>query len=543
MVHSSLSIKSLLGLVLAAIGFLAPILIEMPGLDLPGRLALGIFLMAALLWVFESVPIWATSLLVIFLQVMLLSNVSPIMTHSGTPATAALADGSITLPASALSAEGKVYVEQSPGKFRAVPVSPESAQDETITLEAGTFAEGTLVAENASHWTLHFEVPRYTQYYNSLAHPIVILFLGGFFLAAAAVKYGLDQNLTSIMLRIFGQRPAYVLLGLLLSTALLSAFMSNTASSAMMITMVIPIIRQLKPGDPLRYSAILAIPCGANIGGVATPIGTPPNAVVLGALANQGIHIGFLEWMMIAVPLVILVLFVTWRALLWLFKPQSDRLDLDIPTRWDTSPRAIGACAIFAMTVLLWVTDQLHGIPAPVIAFLPIALMPLLGILDKADIKTFSWDVLWLMAGGLSLGIAMQMGPAEWLIGLINWSTLPPFLILLAMGVVAYTFSNLISNTVAAAIIIPIAVSMGVTGAGGEGFDFVKTAVTIGIMVSFSMLLPISTPPNAIASATGILETRHLTRIGIVVGLVGFAGAILMGWLYWSNFLEARIIP
>lgn len=462
------SFRVICGVVLALAGLLLPMVIEMPGLDLPGRVALGIFLMAALLWVFEPVPIWGTSLLVIFLQVMLLSNVSPLMKH----------------------------------------FAPEG-----------------------------FAVPDYRIFYGSMASPIIILFLGGFFLAGAAVKFGLDRNLTRILLKLFGNRPANVILGLMLCTALLSAFMSNTASTAMMITVVLPIIARLRSGDPLRYSIALAIPCGANIGGIATPIGTPPNAVVIGALAQQDISVGFLQWMIIAVPLATVVLFATWRALLYIFPPQAETLELDIESSWQRSWPALATYGIFMLTVLLWVTDQLHGIPAPVVAFVPIALMPLFGILNKADLRHFSWDVLWLMAGGLSLGISMSMGPAEWLIGLVDWGLFGPLTIIIVLALVAYVFANLISHTVAAAIMIPIAISMGATGAAGEGYDFVMAAVTIAIVVSFSMLLPISTPPNAIAMTTGVLETRHLMRIGVVLGVVGVVVTLTMGLLYWNRIL------
>lgn len=442
---------------LAIFALLLPIFIDVGGesLSFAGEIALGIFLMAAVLWISEAVPIWSTSLLVIFLQVLLLS-------------------------------------------------------DQSLLLDA----------ENLSG----YQPKSYREFYSMLAHPIIILFLGGFYLAGAAVKYGLDKNLTKAMLSLFGRKPSWVLLGLLLSTGLLSAFMSNTATSAMMITVILPIMARLKADDPFRIGLALAIPCGANIGGVATPIGTPPNAVVLGALAKQGVQIGFAEWMLLAVPLVLLMLLVAWRALLILFPPRTPRIEVAFDEGWNTSPLAVGSYLIFGLTVLLWVTDSLHGISSTIIAFLPIAGMSLLGIITKSDLKNFSWDVLWLVAGGLSLGLTMNFegGPAPWLIGLINWSLLPALLIILGMALAGYVLSNLISNTVAATILIPIAITMGATGAVDPGFNLNLACVVIGIMVSFSMLLPISTPPNAIAMSTGLIETRHLTRVGIFIGIIGY---------------------
>lgn len=457
-------------LVLATLGLFLPILLDIGGeaLTFPGEIALGIFLMAAILWISEAVPIWSTSLLVIFLQVLLLSDQSLILSEN-----------------------------------------------------------------NLSG----FEQKSYREFYSMLAHPIIILFLGGFYLAGAAVKFGLDKNLTKAMLSLFGRKPSWVLLGLLLSTGILSAFMSNTATSAMMITVILPIMARLKPEDPFKIGLALAIPCGANIGGVATPIGTPPNAVVLGALAKQGVQIGFAEWMLLAVPLVLIMLFVAWRAILILFPPQAERIEVEFDEGWNTSPLALGSYVLFGLTVLLWVTDSLHGISSTIIAFLPIAGMSLLGIITKSDLKNFSWDVLWLVAGGLSLGLTMNFegGPAPWLIGLINWSLLPPFLIILGMALTGYILSNLISNTVAATILIPIAITMGVTGAVDGGFNLNLACVVIGVMVSFSMLLPISTPPNAIVMSTGLIETRHLTRVGIFIGIIAYLLIAVFAVAIWPQ--------
>jgi len=454
------------GILLACLALVIPMLIEIEGLSSPGRLALGIFLMASILWVTETIPIWSTSLLVIFFQVLLLS-------------------------------------------------------DQSLILNA------TNIGNYAPH--------NYQDFYANLAHPIIILFLSGFFLASAAVKFGLDKNLTRFMLNLFGTKPENVILGLMLTTALLSAFMSNTATSAMMITVVLPIIARLEPGDPLKLSLALSIPCGANIGGVATPIGSPPNALVLGALAKQEILIGFAQWMLIGVPLVVIMIFITWKMIMRLFPPQCKTLEVEVQGGWNTSPQAILTYIIFGVTILLWITDSFHGVPATVVAFLPIALLSLSGIISKGDLKKFSWDVLWLVAGGLSLGMTMnfEMGPAPWIISLINWNALNPTIIVLGLGATAYILSNLISNTVAASILVPIAITMGISNTTGSEFNFAQAGVFIGIMVSFSMLLPISTPPNAIAMSTGLLETHHLVRIGIRVGLFGFMVTSIFALFLW----------
>lgn len=457
-------IKKTLGVILGIFSLIIPILIPIDGLDFTGRIALGIFFIAAIFWISEPVPIWATSLLVIFCQVLLLSDKSPLWNF----------------------------------------------------VEAPT------------------NVMPYTSFYSTMAHPIIILFLGGFFLAAGAVKYGLDKSLTRILLLGFGSKPSNVILGLMVSTGVLSAFMSNTATTAMMITVVVPIIAGLKGNDNLRISIVLAIPCAANIGGIATPIGSPPNAVALGALAKQGVVISFSTWMLLATPLAIIMIFLTWRALLKLFPSNTQNLAIDMDKGWNTSRPAIITYIIFGLTVFLWVTDVFHGIPSTVVAFLPVVGMSIFGIIEKADLKHFSWDVLWLMAGGISLGISMKMGPASWLVSLVNWNLFSGTVIILLLGLTGYILSNLISNTVAATILIPICLSMGTEGAIEGGFHATLAAITVGIMVSFSMLLPISTPPNAIAMSTNLVETKDLKKIGLVVGSLGIVLTCLFGILYWT---------
>ena len=208
-----------------------------------------------------------------------------------------------------------------------------------------------------------YQAPKYQDFYSTLAHPILILFLGGFSLTKAAEKYALDRNLTRILLRPFGSSPTRVALGVMLVTGILSAFMSNTATTAMMMTVALPIVAKVPASDPFRRLVALSIPVGANIGGIATPIGTPPNAVAIAALAKSGTIVPFSTWMLIATPLVIIALVICWVGMCRMFKPELKRFDLSIEGRFNTSPKAIGLYVVFAVTVLLWVTEKLHNIP------------------------------------------------------------------------------------------------------------------------------------------------------------------------------------
>lgn len=460
--------KATIGLILGLIGLIAPHFMPLEGLSTAGQITLGIFFMAGIFWIFEPIPIYATSMLVILLQVFLLS-------------------------------------------------------DKGLTVN--------MLGD--------YDAPSYKTFYGTLASPIIILFLGGFSLAAAAVKYGLDRNLAQLLLKPFGKKPANVALGLMISTATLSAFMSNTATTAMMITVVLPIVASLGDGDPFKKLVTLSIPVGANIGGIATPIGTPPNAIAIGALREQGIEIAFSTWMLLAVPAVVVMLLIAWRILVWLFPPAIDSFEIDLKVKLQKSPAAIGAYVLFAVTVLLWVTEKLHGISSTVIAFIPIAVYPALSVLDKKDIRGFSWEVLWLVAGGISLGLSLEdTGLAAWIIDLINWSSFSPFMLLLLFCLVGLAVANLISNTVSATILIPLVIGLALTGAAGDGFNLAISVVTIGIIVSYSMCLPISTPPNAIAMSAGMIETKDMAKAGLLIGAVSLVVVLLFALLYWPIILK-----
>ncbi len=548
-------LKQSIGLVLGLAGLVLFPLMGFPGLSFPGALTLGIFWMAAIFWMTEPIPIYATSMLIIFLQVLLLSNGGPIALYDPVP-LATLSESAQT------DTDGQTYFSNIPLQALAHDDSgnpvvyriKDNQSFETVRLTSFEAIEGTdrinirtnkaelsptdRIAKDSRHWRTRYRPESYGIFYASLASPIIILFLGGFALAAAAVKFGLDRNMTRVLLRPFGQKPAYVCLGLMLVTAILSAFMSNTATTAMMMTVVLPIIAQLDKGDPFRKAIALSIPVGANIGGIATPIGSPPNAIALAALNEQGIRIAFSTWMVMAIPLVLIMIVVGWRVLLFLFPPAADRFQLELKGHFNRSKKAIATYVIFGLTVLLWVTEKLHGIPATIIAFLPLALLPAVGVLSKEDIRGFSWDVLWLVAGGISLGISMQnTGMADWLINQIAWEQFGGMGLILIFGLVGFTVANLVSHTVSATILIPLAVGLAVGGVGGETFDLTSAILVIAIVVSFSMLLPISTPPNAIAMSSNMIETKDMVRSGAIIGVAGYVGTVLFGLLLWPLLL------
>ncbi len=516
--------------------FLLPLFLDFEGLSLMGHITLGIFLLAAVFWILEPIPIYATSLLVIFLQIVFLSVQGPLYQLSEVPSATPLpVEGEVwEIPAAALQEEDAVLVLENGKQAGVVPVTVTGSNAETVTVRSDELSTESRLVIDGDHWLLDFEVPSYTVYLNALANPIIILFLGGFVLAGAAVKYQLDRNLTRVILRPFGTKPARVTMGLMLVTATLSAFMSNTATTAMMMTVIIPIVAQLDPDDRYRIGVALAIPFAANVGGIATPIGTPPNAIAIGALQAHGIQIAFGTWMMLAVPLVVVILFFVWWLLLRVYPAKGERIVLDLSGRFNVSGKAITLYFVFGLTVLLWVSEAWHGLSSSVVAFFPIVALTAFRVVEIDEIRNLPWEVLWLMAGGIALGVAMQdTGLAEWLIGLIRWDLMGAFVVICVFGFVAAGLSNFISNTVAASLLVPLAISLGVSGMLADAASLEINAIIIAVGASLGMALPISTPPNAIAMSTGMLRTPDMARMGVIIALVGLPVAFVLAKFLW----------
>jgi len=235
--------------------------------------------------------------------------------------------------------------------------------------------------------------------------------------------------------------------------------------------------------------------------------------------------------------LVVVSLLIAWWGMCRMFRPQLDRFEMEIEGTFDTTPKAWALYAVFAVTVGLWVTEKLHGVPSAIIAFIPMVFLPAFGVLDKFDLRSLAWEVLFLVAGGISLGLSLQnTGVAVWLIGLVSWSAFSTFGLVVLFALVGFVVGNLISHTVSATILVPIAVTL-LASSGAVGAGLVVPIAVIGIIVSFSMILPISTPPNAIALSTGLIETRDLAKAGALVGGIGIVATLVFGFVVWPFFL------
>lgn len=359
------------------------------------------------------------------------------------------------------------------------------------------------------------------QFYLLWASPTIFLMLGGFFLAEAMHATNLDRKLFNFALSIYGLKPKYIILGLMLTTAILSMMMSNTATTAMMIASVSPFISKFGEKEPFTKAVLLGIPTAASVGGMGTIIGTPPNAIALAELELNGQTINFVEWMMYGFPIAMVLVVFFWLILLKTYPISVDTINIDVeenayePETLETKKKQRITVVTLLFTMAMWLTTPFHHIHVAIIAAIPILSYTFFGVLSGADVKRLSWDTLILVAGGLALGEAIkQTGLAEYYINLFQLDQLNKFLILGVFGLITVLFSNIMSNTATTSLMVPV------------GFlllpnDMLLIALVTSLSASCAVLLPVSTPPNAIAFSTGMLKQSDFRLGGFFLGIFG----------------------
>lgn len=518
---------------------------------------IALFVFAALMWILEVIPIWTTSVLVITLALLGTSNTSlnflKVDKFDGKAVAAIVADAygpgadaAVVKATEASVAESlKKATNLTPDVVRSTintailkPVvsgKADAAQATALKEAAGRLYDGEISARISK-----LDLTNLTQQksiFATFADPIIILFLGGFFLADAATKFRLDINLARVLLKPFGTNPKYVLLGLMSVTALFSMFMSNTATAAMMLALLTPVLALFKPEDRGRAAFALCIPIGANVGGIGTPIGTPPNAIALKFMQENGWNVTFGDWMMFGIPFVVIMLLIGWVILIKMFPIDQKTLDLakEMKGKFMTTPKAWVVYITFIVTILLWVIPkQYHGLDANSVAIIPIAVFSVTGVITKKDLKSMSWDVLWLVAGGFALGVALgETKLANDLINSIPFAEWDSLALIVGSSLICLFMATFMSHTATAALLMPIMASVAAGMVAGGAMDApgaIGLLVTIAFASSLGMALPISTPPNAMAYATGHVEQKGMAISGTILCLIGLA--LTIGLMY-----------
>ena len=388
------------------------------------------------------------------------------------------------------------------------------------------------------------------------ADPIVFLFLGGFILGTATQRWTLHARIGLGIIVAVGTSPGRLSAGIILASAFLSMWVSNTATAIMMLPIATAIsvlyerqIADQRSGENLGIVLHLSVAYGASIGGLATLIGTPPNALLAGHMAREyGIQIGFAQWMMLGVPVSATMLVAAWFVLTRLH-PVSLSHENNLGAAIGPELRKLGpitraelrVIGVLAAAAFGWIFrpllspmlpglhDSVIAIAAGVALFLLPSGMPVGGrLLVWKDMKEIPWGVLLLFGGGLSLAAAIDSsGLAAWLAsamsGLASW----PVIVIVAAATLAMIFlTELTSNTASAATFLPFGAAVAV----GLGIDPLTLTIPMALAASCAFMLPVATPPNAIVYASGRISVAQMAYAGLTLNLIGALLIVLLSY-------------
>jgi len=405
------------------------------------------------------------------------------------------------------------------------------------------------------------------------ANPVIFLFMGGFMLAQGIQRWGLHRRLALQIVRAIGTEPRRMVGGFMVATAVISMWVSNTATAVMMLPIGLStidlVLRHQTPGGPpvgknFGTALMLGIAYAASIGGVATLIGSPPNALYAGYMSEAfGLQVSFAGWLAIGLPVTILMLPVAWWVLThWVFPVRMTRLpggremlDRELAGLGRPSRGEWFAGGVFAIVAIAWVTRPLLSrwipglsdagiaIAGSVALFaIPVHLSRAEFVLDWPSAARIPWDVLLLFGGGLSLADAIQsQGLAAWIGGGLAGGGAPLLVVMFIVALVLIFLTELTSNTATAAAFLPVLGSLAVSL--GENPLFLT--VTGAIAVSCAFMLPVATPPNAIVYGSGFIQGGQMARAGFVLNLLFTAvlPLLVFALLYLAFGARPGVLP
>ncbi|MCD0462975.1 SLC13 family permease [Roseiconus lacunae] len=426
--------------------------LERLGMQPPAYVALGILLIAAVLWITEAIELFVTSLIVLWLAVVWLS---PVMSASG------------------------------------------------------------LSVDRADFFSPFFS-------------DVIVLFLGGFALSAALRTRRLDQWIAGTILSRTGSTLPSLLFAIMVVTAFLSMWLSNTATAAMMLAMVLPITANLDSGDDRGKALLLAVPFAANIGGLGTPIGSPPNAIAMQYMNASGIAPSFAGWLIIGIPGVVGMLGLAWAYLYYRYRRDGESLPMvhrQVSVEIDWQFWLIIATVM--VTIAGWMTTTIHGHSSGTVALIPVIVFFATGILRISDLQQMSWEVLLMMGGGLCLGAVIgASGLADWMVAQLPVTGVSLYALTFCFAAIACAMSSVMSNTATANLLLPIIIGMNLDS---------PATLMIGTAFgcSLAMPLPISTPPNAMAFSSGKIRVKDLAVPGFLLSAIGVILSLTVGYWWW----------
>jgi len=402
------------------------------------------------------------------------------------------------------------------------------------------------------------------------ANPLIYLFLGGFIIALGMERSGLHRRIALNIIQRVGTQPKAIIAGFMLAAAFLSMWVSNTATAMMMLPIALSVIRLVEHDDEdqgirsgFAVVLLLSLAYACNIGGLGTLIGTPPNALLAAYLLDShGLEIGFAQWLLVGLPLVVIALPLVFFLLTRLILPPGlDELpggeelirdELDRSGRMDRAEQQVAA--IFVLTAGLWITRPLLESWLPGLSDTGIAIFGALllfvvpvdwrnwrFVLSWSDTTRLPWEVLILFGGGLSLASGISdSGLAEWIGQAFQQLDGLSVIVLIGLSVGAVIFlTEVTSNTATAAAFLPILGSVAV----GMGLDPIVLAAPAAVAASCAFMLPVATPPNAIVYGSGRVTIPQMARAGFFVNLLMIGLVTGLMYLLLARVFTADLIP
>jgi sodium-dependent dicarboxylate transporter 2/3/5 len=360
------------------------------------------------------------------------------------------------------------------------------------------------------------------------ADPVLALFFGGFALSVAATRHGIDERIVAVASQFSGGHRIGLVSVAAFATAVLSMWMSNIAAAAMMIAALRPLYGGMERQEPFRRALLLAIAFGADFGGIATPVGSGPNAIAVAAASRQA-PVTFLGWMMFGVPLAAALTTAAVALLVARFHVHG-RIVVSLPSIRPWSAPSIAVVIVFLATVAAWLTEPLHGISSATISLATSAVLFASGLLKPEDLGQIDWATLMLIGGGLALGrLLEESGLITSAIGATNLADTPRMVALFVLVLASATLSAFMSNTATATMLVPLAAAVDPSA---------STVILVAVGASLGVPLVISTPPNAMAYGEGIKASDLL-----VPGLILMLGGCVLIALTGPAVLQRAGIP
>lgn len=363
---------------------------------------------------------------------------------------------------------------------------------------------------------------------------VIWIFLGGFFLSEGMRKTNLDLSLFKKTLSIFGSNPNTLVLGIIIVTSVLSLIISNTATAAMVLASVMPLIDREGKDSMMSKAILISIPAAATFAGMMSMVSTPPNLIVVNVLKSKGYSVSFMQWFFLGFVPATILLVGFWLAVVKKYTSKVKGLDVSFANKaldLTNSMRLqrLTVIVILIITVGMWMFGSTLHIPTAGAAMVPIMFLPMMGIITAEDVRKLPWDTLMLVAGGLALGMAIKELLAPYYSQFLADMEFNMIAMMIIFAIVTVLFSNIMSSTATATIVINVAAIV------LPPEQLLPVGLVVGLCASCGLFLPVSTPPNAIVFGTGLLKQKDF-RLGGIFGAVIGTTIIILWVLLLQHF-------